>query len=83
MNPKLWKYLFFLSDSSVPSQHSCIDISPCISLCKPPWSTGVEAGQRASVEEMSHDYGRHSNVAVFLLLAETIESEDRVPNVYT
>ena len=33
--------------------------------------------------DISHDYEQHSNVAVFLLLAETIESEDRVPNVYT
>ena len=40
---------FLLSDSFLPSKHSCIDISPCISLCKPPWSTGVEAGQRANV----------------------------------
>ena len=35
------------------------------------------------LEEISHDYERHSKVAVFLLLAETIESEDRVPNVHT
>ena len=44
---------------------------------------GLKLVSALVLEEMSHDYGRHSNVAVFLLLAETIESEDRVPNVYT
>ena len=44
---------------------------------------GLELVSALMLEEISHDYERHSNVAVFLLLAETIESEDRVPNVYT
>ena len=35
------------------------------------------------LEEISHDHERHSNVAIFLLLTETIESGDRVPNVYS
>ena len=35
------------------------------------------------LEEISHDYERHSNVAVFVSLTEIIESEDRVPNVYS
>ena len=79
MNPQLWRYI--LNDSFVPSEHSFIDISPCISLCKPPWSTRLVSA--LMLEEISHDYERHSNVAVFLSLTEIIESEDRVPNIYS
>ena len=35
------------------------------------------------LEQISHDYERHSNVAIFLLLTETTESGDGVPNVYS
>ena len=44
---------------------------------------GLKLVSALMIGDISHDYGRHSNVAVFLLLTETIESEDRVPNVYT
>ena len=35
------------------------------------------------LEQISHDYERYSNVAVFLSLTGIIESEDRVPNFYS
>ena len=44
---------------------------------------GLKLVSALVLEGISHDYERHSNVAIFLLLTETIESEDRVPNVYT
>ena len=33
------------------------------------------------LKDISHDYERHSNVAVFLSLTETVESKDRVLNL--
>ena len=44
---------------------------------------GLELVSALMLEEISHDYERHSNVAVFLSLTEIIESEHRVPNVYS
>ena len=44
---------------------------------------GLKLVSALVLEEISHDYERHSNVAIFLLLTETIESGDRVPNVYS
>ena len=44
---------------------------------------GLKLVSALVLEEISHDYERHSNVAVFLSLTEIIESEDRVPNFYS
>ena len=44
---------------------------------------GLKLVSALMLEEISHDYERHSNVAVFLSLTEIIESEDRVPNIYS
>ena len=83
MNPKLLKYLFSwvthlcLHNIAVSISH-LVYIS--VSLRG---ALGLELVSALMLEEISHDYERHSNVAVFLLLTETIESEDRVPNVYT
>ena len=44
---------------------------------------GLKLVSALVLEEISHDYERHSNVAVFLSLTEIIESEDRVPNIYS
>ena len=50
-----------------------------VSLCG---ALGLKLVSALVLEEISHDYERHSNVAVFLSLTEIIESEDRVPNFY-
>ena len=44
---------------------------------------GLKLVSALVLEEISHDYERHSNVAIFLLLTETTESGDGVPNVYS
>ena len=44
---------------------------------------GLKLVSALMLEEISHDYERHSNVAVFLSLTEMIESEDRVPGIYS
>ena len=44
---------------------------------------GLELVGALMLGETSHVYERHSNVAVFLSLTEIIESEDRVPNIYS
>ena len=51
-----------------------------VSLCG---ALGLKLVSVLLLEEISHDYERHSNVAVFLSLTEIIESEDRVPNIYS
>ena len=77
MNPKLWKYFFFwmthlcLQNIAVSiSQLGCLSVSLRGAL-------GLKLVSALMLWKISHDYERHSNVAVFLLLAETIESEDR------
>ena len=44
---------------------------------------GLKLVSALMIGDISHDYERHSNVAGFLSLTEIIESEDRVPNVYS
>ena len=44
---------------------------------------GLKPVSALMLEEISHDYGRHSNVAVFLSVTEIIESENRIPNFYS
>ena len=58
----------------MPLQHHCIDISSCVSLYKSPRDAGAGPNGRG----ISHDYERHSNVAVFLPLTEIVESRPRI-----
>ena len=43
---------------------------------------GVKLISALMIADISHDYERHSNVAAFLLLTETVEYKHRVPDIY-
>ena len=42
---------------------------------------GLKLVSALMLEEISHDYERHSNVAVFLSLTEIVDSKDRILNL--
>ena len=82
-NPKLWKSHFFWV-TYLCLHNIAVSISRLVYLSVSLRGTlGLKLISALVMGNISHDHERHSNVAVFRSLTETVESKDRLLNIYS